>query len=206
MVKHCENCGTRLGNRAKTNLCTDCRKICPECGGEKDRRSNLCRSCRSSKQTKKQWQEQREKMVETTTKANRKRRRRYEDISEDTNWAVRQDGRHYTYYWENDEKHCIYRSQWKWEQEHGEIPDGHHIHHLDDDPSNDSIENLACMPAGAHHQMHGAEMSSEKLHRREPIECQNCGQDFICKPRTHRADKYCSPECYHEARQSSTSK
>lgn len=144
-------------------------------------------------------------MHQATIRTNRKRRRRYEDISEDTNWNVRPDGRHFTYYWEGDEKVYIYRSRWRWQQEYGEIPDGHHIHHKDGDPSNDSIENLECIPAGAHHQTHGAEMTTDKLMRREPKTCDNCGTEFMRKPRENRPNRFCSLECYHEALRSSTS-
>lgn len=44
-----------------------------------------------------------------------------------------------------------------WEKEHGEIPKGYHIHHIDGDKSNNSIENLALFTAGDHEKLHGAE-------------------------------------------------
>lgn len=193
-----------MGNRAKTNQCTECRKVCPKCGAEKDRRSDLCKSCASSKKAKKQWAEQREKMMAGITKAQEKRRRRYEDISEDSNWQTRPDGRHFIYYWEGDKKRWIYRSRWKWQQEYGEIPGGCEIHHLDGDPSNDDLDNLECVPTGAHRQMHGTEMVSERLQRREVRGCETCGKEFMPKPRENRPGKYCSPGCYHEALRSST--
>lgn len=199
MPKHCTNCGTQLGNRAKTDRCTECRQICPQCGAEKDRRADLCRSCASSKKAKKQWEEGREKMMSGLREAGKERRRRYEDISEDTNWNVRPDGRHFTYYWEDNEKRYIYRSRWKWEQEHGEIPDGYEVHHANGDPSDDRLENLECIPAGAHHQMHGAERVEGRLQRREVKECAECGKEFLAQGRKGRPEKYCSMECYHDA-------
>ena len=37
-----------------------------------------------------------------------------------------------------------------WTQKHGEIPDGHHIHHIDGDKLNNDIENLECLSASEH--------------------------------------------------------
>jgi hypothetical protein len=37
-----------------------------------------------------------------------------------------------------------------WENEKGEIPEGYDIHHLDCDKSNNSIENLECLPKAEH--------------------------------------------------------
>jgi endogenous inhibitor of DNA gyrase (YacG/DUF329 family) len=37
-----------------------------------------------------------------------------------------------------------------WEQAFGKIPDGHHIHHKDSNPSNNNIENLECLAASDH--------------------------------------------------------
>ena len=46
-----------------------------------------------------------------------------------------------------------------WEFHHGEIPDGHHIHHKDGDRENNAIENLEAVPAhehiSGHHTGHG---------------------------------------------------
>lgn len=41
-----------------------------------------------------------------------------------------------------------------WESVNGPIPDGHHIHHVDHDASNNAIENLALMWGGAHMSHH----------------------------------------------------
>jgi hypothetical protein len=43
-----------------------------------------------------------------------------------------------------------------WKAAHGPIPDGHHIHHKDQDPLNNSLDNLACLPGREHvHGHHG---------------------------------------------------
>lgn len=41
-----------------------------------------------------------------------------------------------------------------WEQAHGPIPEGHVIHHLDENKSNCELSNLQCLPAGAHMSRH----------------------------------------------------
>ena len=43
-----------------------------------------------------------------------------------------------------------------WMDAHGEIPEGHHIHHADHDPLNNSIDNLVCILAGDHHRHHSS--------------------------------------------------
>ena len=42
----------------------------------------------------------------------------------------------------------------KWKAQHGEIPEGHLIHHKDSDPSNNEIENLECISSATHSQRH----------------------------------------------------
>lgn len=46
----------------------------------------------------------------------------------------------------------IYRKIY--EQHHGEIPKGYHIHHIDGNHSNNSIDNLACVTAQEHYDIH----------------------------------------------------
>lgn len=41
-----------------------------------------------------------------------------------------------------------------WRDHNGEIPDGHHIHHIDGDPTNNDIENLECVSPKEHAQRH----------------------------------------------------
>lgn len=44
-----------------------------------------------------------------------------------------------------------------WENEHGEIPDGYHVHHKDEDKRNNDISNLALLPRGKHAGLHANE-------------------------------------------------
>lgn len=56
-----------------------------------------------------------------------------------------------------------------WENEVGEIPKGYHVHHIDGDKSNNSIDNLALITASGHERLHGAE-SKRKEQARKNIE------------------------------------
>jgi hypothetical protein len=52
-----------------------------------------------------------------------------------------------------------------WMDEHGEIPEGYHVHHKDDNPLNNAPDNLDCIPHSVHLSNHskGAEhLTSEK--------------------------------------------
>jgi len=44
-----------------------------------------------------------------------------------------------------------------WERKNGPIPDGHHIHHIDGNKKNNSIENLECLSESDHHKKHWKE-------------------------------------------------
>jgi len=41
-----------------------------------------------------------------------------------------------------------------WNVFNGEIPDGYHIHHIDENPQNNHLDNLALMPSNEHLKMH----------------------------------------------------
>lgn len=50
-----------------------------------------------------------------------------------------------------------------WESVHGPIPDGHHIHHIDHNPGNNDVSNLACLTVAEHRAQH--EWGDEQLER-----------------------------------------
>lgn len=50
-----------------------------------------------------------------------------------------------------------------WEQEVGKIPKSCHIHHIDGDKSNNSINNLTIITASGHARLHGAEAERKKI-------------------------------------------
>jgi len=61
---------------------------------------------------------------------------------------------------------ALHREVWK--DHHGEIPDGHHIHHKDGDPTNNDIENLECVTPKEHLERHdnlGGIQSEEHLEK-----------------------------------------
>lgn len=41
-----------------------------------------------------------------------------------------------------------------WRINNGEVPEGYHIHHMDEDKGNNEIENLACVPGNMHRGYH----------------------------------------------------
>lgn len=49
-----------------------------------------------------------------------------------------------------------------WKYHNGDIPKGHHIHHIDHDKANNEISNLQCMPAAEHSRLHGEEMPEDR--------------------------------------------
>lgn len=49
-----------------------------------------------------------------------------------------------------------------WIDANGPIPDGHHVHHVDHDPLNNDLGNLACIPKSDHHAHHGAALTQER--------------------------------------------
>lgn len=68
-----------------------------------------------------------------------------------------QSGREYYY---NSSKR-LYLHRYIWEKAHGQIPDGHHIHHIDGDAGNNELSNLELLEATEHLMMHAKNMSEE---------------------------------------------
>ena len=73
-----------------------------------------------------------------------------------------------------------------YEDRHGPIPDGFHIHHINHDPLDNRVENLAALSPEAHAVLHGQEAS------RIIRTCAECGEQFSAV--RYRA-KWCSPAC-----------
>ena len=53
-----------------------------------------------------------------------------------------------------------------WKAANGPIPDGHVIHHVDEDPLNNSLGNLECVPHREHHGKHWSEERARKSRER----------------------------------------
>lgn len=64
------------------------------------------------------------------------------------------------YYLNSTNRKYIHRAVW--ESFNGEIPKGHHIHHIDGDKSNNDIYNLQLLSASEHTSMHAKEMVKNK--------------------------------------------
>lgn len=67
-----------------------------------------------------------------------------------------------TGYWLSRTSPRIRAHRWVWEYHYGEIPKGYHIHHIDDNKSNNEIKNLLMLTAYAH----------LKHHAKDPIKVQ----------------------------------
>ena len=53
---NCEKCGGALAQFHVGNVCGKCRKVCPDCGGEKANGGQLCWSCRKER-TRNRWRD-----------------------------------------------------------------------------------------------------------------------------------------------------
>lgn len=109
----------------------------------------------------------------------------------------------------------------------GPIPDKFHVHHLDHDPSNNSLDNLIVISSTEHHSHHAKLLYRLQDHTKRiaalrvaiatkrasvagennprfgyrkgpPLVCLTCEEEFY-KPPCYQA-KYCSINCFNEAR------
>lgn len=95
------------------------------------------------------------------------------------------------YYWAH--RGSLHRAIW--EKANGPIPPKHFIHHVDHNPLNNDLANLALVAAGEHTKLHWAE--------RQPgfLICEHCGDDF--RSRAWAGERYCSNACKAAARRES---
>ena len=56
--------------------------------------------------------------------------------------------------------------RWVWEYHNGPIPEGYHVHHIDEDRHNNQLSNLALMPGLAHIKEHAGSESRRENGRR----------------------------------------
>ena len=72
-----------------------------------------------------------------------------------------------------------------WRTHNGEIPDGFHVHHVDEDKGNNEIENLECIPRESHLSLHSKEYVDA-----HPIEArQRMDQARIKASEWHRSEE-----------------
>lgn len=77
-----------------------------------------------------------------------------------------------------------------WAYCHGEISGGCDIHHSDENPANNSIENLQCLTKSEHMRIHGTKDEIQKV-------CPVCGKSFLLNRRFPKKI-CCSPACGHK--------
>jgi len=63
--------------------------------------------------------------------------------------------KHTGYYLNSARRERLHRAVWEYHK--GKIPEGFHIHHIDEDKSNNEIMNLALLPGRVHAYLHGKE-------------------------------------------------
>jgi len=106
-----------------------------------------------------------------------------------------------------------------WQKHFGNIPKGHHIHHIDFNKLNNSIENLQCLTHKEHLSLHMKLSTARNEWHKSPegrkkmgqkavecwknrvvhtLKCLHCGKDFLAK-QIDRA-KYCDNKCEQSAR------
>ena len=73
---------------------------------------------------------------------------------------------HSTGYWISCKCPKVRAHRWVWESINGKIPDGCHIHHKDENKSNNNIDNLVLMSRHAHLSLHMTEEKREWASKR----------------------------------------
>lgn len=80
-----------------------------------------------------------------------------------------------------------------WCYHNGAIPSGNEIHHADNNPSNNTADNLQCMTKSEHQKVHKPKgLPAANRTRNAEIVCPQCGKTFY-NSQSHRI--YCSEEC-----------
>lgn len=70
---------------------------------------------------------------------------------------------------EDGKRHPVRAHNYVWEKYNGKIPKGFSVHHLDKDPRNNDISNLALMSYSAHSSYHAKDHSEESKQRMNEI-------------------------------------
>ena len=84
-----------------------------------------------------------------------------------------------------------------WTNFRGVIPDGCHIHHRNENKSDNRFCNLQCLSATQHHRLHGPDHGrriNEAVRGKPKVtrDCARCGKEFAS---WHWAKKFCSRAC-----------
>lgn len=189
------------------SLCRQCVSFCA-CGTPKDPRAAECQPCGMSRKAKAQWADPafRARTLAALAKSGKRRRRTFDHLTWASFTAQKvEDGRFWARYWDGDAHRYVYRSRWVWEKANGPIPEGMEIHHINEDPTDDRIENLKMLTVHEHQLHH---MTHEKAmemviargaapRKVETRACATCRVEFMAAFRTERDsfEKYCSHAC-----------
>ena len=65
-----------------------------------------------------------------------------------------------------------------WKYHNGDIPKGYHVHHIDEDRSNNQIENLCLMPASMHSSFHQHEEKQREHQKRQIKNMQELAKEW----------------------------
>lgn len=92
-------------------------------------------------------------------------------------------------------------ARWVWEQHHGPIPEGYVVHHRDENPMNDDLENLELKKWGDHSRDHNLERGTPRLRVADAgseAKCSGCGEwkpaaEYHRAPTTVGVQGYCRP-------------
>lgn len=165
-MKTCTKCSRKMRSDRKSDLCKPCASVC-HCGTPKDFRAAECQSCGMRRKAKLQWAnpETRTVILTGVRRANTQLKPRFllTDLKYEDFKPSRADGRYVSIRFDdNHEKHYVFRYRWVWEQAHGPIPDGYHIHHKNDDKTDDRLENLELIKPSDHATHH---MDKDKVRR-----------------------------------------
>lgn len=91
-------------------------------------------------------------------------------------------------YWQATTAPRTYLHRDVYEANHGPIPDGWHVHHIDGDPLNNHPSNLEALPADEH--------AAHHVEEREPrtYVCDECGQRYESTANRDNL-RWCGPPC-----------
>ena len=74
-----------------------------------------------------------------------------------------------------------------WQYFNGEVPQGHEIHHIDWNPSNNEISNLQLMTISEHRSLHSQHQTKKEF------TCANCGKKYFAVD--FKVNRFCSKKC-----------
>lgn len=152
---------------------------CLDCGAEIDQRALRCKRCAGYL---------------------RGRHRTYEQLRwEDFKYRASKNRYSAACYIDGEQK-TVWRHRWHWEMNNGKVPPGYHVHHKNEDPSDDRLENLELKKLQEHLSDHHKREKSALWRggRKEVASCKACGKEFTRWKSSRQ--KFCSMACDQKIR------